>query len=785
MKFKIIIFLSSLLFPILLEAQSIRIRGQVCYTDKDHPLPFATIKVSGTNTEVLSDHQGMFSINADKKDTLVCSYVGCIPRQVPIEDQGSISIVLSPDTLFLKDVVITGKRKPIQLSAGGLTVNVSNMRTKGKLLTEVLNQMPTLKVNDQSINMTGKSSVSVYINHRQVYLQGQDLVSYLNSLSPDIIKKVEILSTPPAQYEVEGNIGIINIETSKNINPGWQGRIKALYRQAHYPSAGSSAHFNYTGKKFSFDGIILGSTAKEYTASNYTDYFQDETVSTHYPRKDRENVLQSFLTFVYDLNRKDQLSATFQIPLYNKTKTKDLDNTTRYYHASDLPADSVMTSKGTENNKNYLFSSEIFYRHLFNNSEFTVTAGYINNYVNNNRSWLSDTESDGIHYDDKNYLSQGRQKYNIYTTKIDYSSSIKGWKVNGGSKMSCTNSFSDNSLSIPEVNSPADNLPVADHFDYDELIDALYANTSGAIGPFSVNAGLRAEYTYTKGYSQNLNETDKNHYFRFFPVAGLEYTINSGNTVGLNYAGRIKRPQYQMLDPFRWYISKYDYSVGDPFLKPAYINNLELTYLHANTLYCKLYYSHTSNEVGRMVFLDPLNIQNQIEKAGNYLNISTLGLNINYTLKAGSWLESTLSDNLTYDKYGSSNPAFSKVKGWGCEFSIDNYVHIGNNIVLSLYAEDDVPGYYNYRKNNNSFLLNTGISLINNKKTLILKLDANDILKTSDPKYYYYSNSIRQEFHNYYDSRYMNLTLVWNFGNTFNKSKGHFDSSNSEEKGRL
>jgi hypothetical protein len=786
MKLKLIIFLSSLLFPILLGAQNVVVRGQVYYVDSSQPLPFATIKVSNTNTEVLSDDRGKYTVNASENDTLVCSYVGCISKQVVVNGQSIVNIVLAPDTLQLKDIVVTGKRRPVQMSTDGLVVDVSDMRTEGKLLTEILNQMPTIKVNDQSINMSGKSSVMVYINHRQVYLQGQDLIAYLNSLSPDIIKKVEIISTPPVQYEAEGNIGVVDIETSRNVNPGWQGTVQTLYRQAHYSSAGSSAHFSYRGKKFSLDGIFLGSMAKEYTKSNYKNYFPDETVSTNYPRRDKEKILRSLLTFVYDINKKNQLSVMFQIPLYNRTKTIDLDNTTKYNHISNFSLDSVMTSKGDELNKKYLFSSEAFYKHTFNdNSGLTMTVGYINNYVNNNRSWLSSVESKGLRYADENYISQGRQKYNIYTAKTDYSIKIKDWKLDGGGKVAYTHSSSNNRLSMLNGNGLIDNLLASDHFDYDELIDALYANISKTFDHVSVKFGLRAEYTHSKGYSYSLEETDKNHYFRLFPVVGLMYTISNKNIFGLSYAGRVERPQYQMLNPFRWYISKYDYSVGDPFLKPAYINNLELTYLHDNAFYCKLYYSHTSNEVGRMVFLDTLNIQNQIEKAGNYLSISTLGLNVNYTLRSGSWFESTLSNDLMYSMYGSNSSAFRKIVGWGCEFSVDNYFHVGNNIVLSLYAEDDVPGYYNYRKNNNSFLLNTGISFVNNKKNFVLRLNANDILKTSNPKYCYYSNGIRQEFHNYYDSRYVNLTLIWKFGNIFNKSKNYFDSSNSEERDRL
>ncbi len=783
MMYRLYIFLLIFIYSNLLEAQNFALSGHIYYNDRSQILPFATIKSLSSKKDFLSDENGKYNIKVVRNDTIICSYVGCIPKQVVVNNQDSVDIVLAPDTFLLKDIVVKGKYKPVQMSTNGLMVNVSNMRTDGKMLTDVLNQMPTIKVTGQSINMSGKNAVLVYINQHQIYLEGSDLITYLNSLSPGIIKKVEIISTPPVQYEAEGNVGIVKIETSKNINPGWQGRIQSLYCQAYYPSYGGSVHLNYVGKKFSIDGVFLGTKSIEYNKSCYTNYFKDETVSTYYPRRSKEKILHTFLTLNYDVNVNNQLSATFQIPLYNRTNTCDLDNTTKYICNTDYSVDSIMTSKGDELSNKNLFSSELFYKRIFHNDSYLMmTVGYINNNVKNNRTWLSSLKSKKLCNDDENNISQGHQKYNIYTGKVDYYYNIKDLELYGGYKMTYTYSSSLNSLVNDGL---VKDISASDQFDYDEFIHAFYLNMSKSFGHLSFKSGLRAEYTHTKCYSYNLEEIDKNHYFKFFTLVGLGYMFDNNNIFNLSYSNRVKRPQYQMFDPFRWYISKYDYSVGDPFLKPAYINNIELTYLHGNALFCKFYYSHTSNEVGRMVILDTLSIQNQIEKAGNFFKISTLGVNLNYAMTLCTWFESTFNGELTHSKYYSRNAAFREISGWGGVLSIDNYFNIGHNFVLSLYLEDDVPGYYNYRKNDNSFLMNASISFVNNKKNVLLKLDANDIFKTSASKYYYYSNDIKQEYDNYYDSRYVNIVFTWKFGNIFNKNKKHFESSNAEEKDRL
>lgn len=70
-------------------------------------------------------------------------------------------------------------------------------------------------------------------------------------------------------------------------------------------------------------------------------------------------------------------------------------------------------------------------------------------------------------------------------------------------------------------------------------------------------------------------------------------------------------------------------------------------------------------------------------------------------------------------------------------------------------------------------------------KTMIVSIKAEDLFKTSNPKYSYYSNGIKQKFNNYYDSQHLEITLIKKIGNIFNKAKPTFQSSNSEERNRL
>ena len=96
--------------------------------------------------------------------------------------------------------------------------------------------------------MAGKKEILVYLNNHRVYLKGDELMAYLNTLGIDNVRSFQVYYTPPSQYEADGNIGILKIETTKNINPGLQSNLLGKGEMAHNLSCGASAKILYSGK---------------------------------------------------------------------------------------------------------------------------------------------------------------------------------------------------------------------------------------------------------------------------------------------------------------------------------------------------------------------------------------------------------------------------------------------------------------------------------------------------------------------------------------------------------
>lgn len=85
---------------------------------------------------------------------------------------------------------------------------------------DALATTPLIKVDDNSgVSIAGKSGVAVMINERMLNLSGSELITYLKSLRSENIEKIEVITTPPAKYEAQGNSGLINIVLKKNPEP--------------------------------------------------------------------------------------------------------------------------------------------------------------------------------------------------------------------------------------------------------------------------------------------------------------------------------------------------------------------------------------------------------------------------------------------------------------------------------------------------------------------------------------------------------------------------------------
>jgi hypothetical protein len=548
-----------------------------------------------------------------------------------------------------------------------------------------------------------------------------------------------------------------------------------------------SAFVNYNGGKMFFEGSITNGSFSSLNQSNYYCYFPNEITTAFNPKKWNTFGYDAQTSLGYNFNKNSNIIVDFQIPLYNKETVTDIENQTFFVNSANNQTDSIIYSNGTTIKNNYTFNSEVFFKHLFPNREsyFTASMAYLNNYTKNRRNFSSLTQINDINSTTDNFYTKGSLSYNVLTHKLDFNFPLFGCTINTGFKLSFIKTSSDNTFfNIVNYNYILD-YALSNEYKYTENVQSVYYSMEKNIQKWSFKAGIRSEIAQTAGNSLNADERHKNNYTDFFPSVYISHKFNNKSSISISYAERIERPPYQYLDPFRWYISKYDYAMGNPFLKPSYIKNLELTYVLNNTFTTKIYYTRQDDKIGRYVVLDSLNIMNQIQKTDNFFNVNIYGISVYKFLKLHNWMETVLQGSFAYFDYHPNKKEFANMSGISTTIIMNNTIFINKKFQLVFNLEERFPGLYNYRSMNNFFKIDIGFNYINSKKRFEAKLFVGDILKTANPEYSYTSDGIKQIYRNYYDTRMFRLTLSWRLGNWYNKTPQISLPSNADEKQRL
>jgi len=182
--------------------------------------------IVGSNTGVLSDFDGNYSINAKKGDILEFSYVGMSTQRITVADNLIIDIKMTDDISNLEEVVVVGYGKRERKTISGAVAQVSGEILENRPITNVVNGLqgtiPGLTISRSSgqpgsegysLQIRGASSLSSGGNSPLILVDGVDF-SDLNLLNPNDIKTVTVLKDASATiYGARAAGGVILITT--------------------------------------------------------------------------------------------------------------------------------------------------------------------------------------------------------------------------------------------------------------------------------------------------------------------------------------------------------------------------------------------------------------------------------------------------------------------------------------------------------------------------------------------------------------------------------------------
>ncbi|MFL5772251.1 MAG: TonB-dependent receptor domain-containing protein [Flavisolibacter sp.] len=705
-------------------------------------------------------------------------------------------IELAPVSKSMSSVTVTAKKPLIEQKIDRTIVNVdASVTNVGSTAMEVLEKSPGVTVDkDGNISLKGKEGVLVMIDGRPTQLSGTDLANVLRSMHANQLDQIEIMTNPPAKYDAAGNAGIINIKTKKNKQAGYNGSASVGYGQGRYPKFNESVNMNYKEGKVNLFTNLNHNYRKNYNTltiqrnlrnkntkilENYfdqeanminegnsynaklgLDYFATKNTTIGF-------VLNGFTNPSTFANRNLTLISDPNHTLESRTKaTADYDQSWKNF-STNLNFRTVLDTTGKE------LTSDLDFIQYKSKNDQTLINSYFD--AAGNATIKADT-----------LLGSLPQNISIYSGRIDYLQPMKkGARFEAGIKSSIVKTDNNAVYDSIQNGEIVHDLNRTNHFIYEENINAAYVNMSGQLSKkISAQLGLRVENTNAKGNQVTTGATFDRHYTQLFPTAYFQYKANEKNNFGLNYGRRIRRPNYESLNPFIRFLDRYTYMQGNPNLKPQFSHNIEASHTYKNFLTTTLNYSVTNDIIQGVIEQKG---QEAYAKQANIARLRQYGIAVSANNPVTKWWTNSIYVNVYNNRFSGvvdSTPiifsATSLALNGSQQFKLSKTLTAE---ISGFYRTSGIEGVIMIRSMG---MLSAGFSkqVMKNKGTL--RLNVRDILlsqKTNAKSKY---GNVDASFQEARDSRVVNLGFTYRFSKgKVSNTKKRTNGSASDEQNRV
>jgi iron complex outermembrane receptor protein len=609
-----------LCFNTLLAQQTGTIAGKIIDNNQE-PVSFANVILKSAadsslvKVEYTHDDGTFQMINITPGEYWVTvSYVGLNPyRTAPFQlaDGQNIempTINMKTTGTDLQEVTVTAEKPLLELKPDKMVLNVEgSINASGSTALELMRKSPGVIVdNNDNISLLGKSSVQVYIDGKPSPLGGADLAAFLKSIQSTEIESIEIITNPSAKFDAEGNGGIINIRMKKDKRLGTNANVNLGYSVGEVAQYNSSVSGNYRNKKMNAFGSFSYNDGRNV---NFMNLYREQFGGAFDQRGNQFNAWDSYNFKAgsdFFLTKKSTLG--FLVNGFMSDNTGGGDTRTLISKIGAPSVDSILQASTSDTgernnlnfNLNYQFEDE-------KGNTVNVDADY-GQFRNTNAQLLPNTYLDpggeNVLFERIN-ANETPTNIDIYTFKVDYERPLLGGQLGAGGKIAFVNT--DNTFNFFQLvdNEKILETDVSNQFQYEENVNAAYFSFARKFGKkWNLSLGLRMEQTNSTGdltsyISQPIARVDTS-YLNFFPSGGITFTPSQKHSFALNYSRRINRPSYQDLNPFELKLDELTFQKGNPFLRPEYANNVQLTYSFNYRLNVSLNYSHTQNLITRI-----------------------------------------------------------------------------------------------------------------------------------------------------------------------------------------
>ncbi len=708
----------------------------------------------------------------------------------------------APDLVFndqtLQAIAITGRKSVIEALSDRLVFHVaSSPLTVGLNGLELLRRSPGVSLDpDNNLSLRGKSNVQVYINGKRSPLAGADLAAYLQGLNATDVEAIEIIASPGAQFDAEGNAGVVNIRLKKNKGIGFNGTATGTAAQGSTPKGDGALSLNYRTGKINIFASSSYSDGIWHSGMNLNSVVADTLYAQQSLNKNRSRNVNLRTGIDWTLSPKHTIgilvtggnargeSAGNSVNRIQVRATGAASRVLRSDRLGDFQHQNLNT------NLNYHFADTL--GHTFN---LDIDKGFFRNdgsdFMPN--TWRNAAET--LILEEKTYRNQTPSTIDIATLKADYERKIaRNGKLALGIKLS--NVQTANTFHFFNVTNNSETLDIdrSNAFQYKEQVQAGYVSCEVPLATqWNFKAGLRAENTRAKGdltaYKPvNARNVDTS-YLQWFPSAALSFSPSWQHNISLRYRRSLDRPNYRDLNPFEFKLDELNFSRGNPFLFPQTTHTIELGYTFKQT------YSFNVSAAQTNDFFTNLTDTEQDPQTGRqsfYLTKRNFGSRKQYNaafsapVQFTKWWSMYANVYVNYEvlngDFGGERRVNLRVKNLGVW--AQQTFNLGHDYSVECSGWFSSGGLWGAYVNRPQGILDAGITKKIWKGKGSLKMTIGDVLGTAGWHAETRLGTLRTYGNGWWEARVLRVSLSYRFGNEkINKSRDR-KTGLEEERGR-
>ena len=227
------------------------VRGKVS-DSKGVVMPGVGVTLKGGNTRVITDANGMYSIDVPATATLVFTFVGFTTKEVAVNNNTSLNVVLEADNTTLEEVVITGYGAQNKLTSTGSVSQVkteellkTNATTTGDALVGKVAGITSRNGTSNGSDARPGNGVNIQIRNLGTPLYVIDNIpsdaASFNQLGVNDIESVSIMKDGAAAiYGLRASNGVVLVTTKK----GKAGEAPVITVNGYYGVNNFTRYFN-------------------------------------------------------------------------------------------------------------------------------------------------------------------------------------------------------------------------------------------------------------------------------------------------------------------------------------------------------------------------------------------------------------------------------------------------------------------------------------------------------------------------------------------------------------